>query len=68
MSRKAKGSGFKMKSGNSPLFKEMGSSPLLDIVDQTRMEADASLVGAAKTARTIEPIDYTIDIPDVDFS
>jgi hypothetical protein len=43
MARKAKGSGFKMKSGNTTTFKQMGSSPILQ-------GADAALVAAAKHA------------------
>ena len=43
MARKAKGSGFKMKSGNTTSFKEMGGSPVLQ-------QADATLVAAAKAA------------------
>ena len=43
MARKAKGSGFKMKSGNKTTFKQMGSSPVLQ-------QADASLVAAARAA------------------
>ena len=43
MARKAKGAVFKMKSGNSPLFKQMGSSPVLQ-------QADATLVAAARHA------------------
>tara|TARA_R100000900_G_scaffold123505_1_gene97875 strand:+ start:427 stop:759 length:333 start_codon:yes stop_codon:yes gene_type:complete len=55
-------SSFKMKSGNSPIFKEMGSN---DIVEQTRTEADASIVDAAKTKQTVEPIDFKIDVPEI---
>ena len=43
MARKAKGSGFKMKSGNKTTFKQMGSSPVLQ-------QADATLVAAARHA------------------
>ena len=31
MNRKAKGPAFKMKSGNSPLFKYMGASPMKEV-------------------------------------
>ena len=58
-------SSFKMKSGNSPIFKEMGSSPLNDIVEQTRTEADASIVNAAQTKQTVKPIDFKIDVPEI---
>ena len=55
-------SSFKMKSGNSPIFKEMGSN---DIVEQTRTEADASIVNAAQTKQTVKPIDFKIDVPEI---
>ena len=57
MSRTAKGSGFKMRSGNSPLFKEMGSSPL--------QAGDAGIIAAATPEQTIEPIDFTIKSPEI---
>lgn len=57
MSRTAKGSGFKMRSSNSPLFKEMGSSPL--------QAGDTGIIAAATPEQTIEPIDFTIKSPEI---
>ena len=44
MARKAKGSGFKMRSGNTTPFKQMGSSPV------KAGEAETTLVTAARHA------------------
>jgi len=57
MATKTKGSTFKMRSGNSPLFKDMGSSPLL-----ATTQGDAAVIAAAtpQDAGATE-IDYDID-------
>tara|TARA_R110002051_G_scaffold298287_1_gene365090 strand:+ start:276 stop:551 length:276 start_codon:yes stop_codon:yes gene_type:complete len=49
MNRRAKGSGFKMRSGNSPL-----------------KAGDAGIIAAATPDQTIEPIDFTIEAPEID--
>ena len=59
MTRKAKGTVFKMKSGNSPLFKQMGSSPV-KIVTSSAGKADAELVRQShKTSMAKVPGDWT---------
>ena len=60
-------SAFKLRSGNSPLFKEMGSSPLLNVVNQTKTEADSSIVDAAQPEEELESTDYTIDVGKIDW-
>jgi hypothetical protein len=60
---------FTLKSGNTTSFKDMGSSsPLYDVVEQTRTKADAGIVEASESDILPPEIDFTIKPVVIDTS
>ena len=60
---------FTLKSGNKTSFKDMGSSsPLYDVVEQTRTKADAGIVEASESDILPPEIDFTIKPVVIDTS
>jgi hypothetical protein len=60
---------FTLKSGNKTSFKDMGSSsPLYDVVEQTRTKADAGIVEASESDVPPPAIDFTIKPAVIDTS
>ena len=71
MARTTGKSGFKMRSSNSPLFKEMGSSPieLESVVAPAEAGASQASVDASETlaqSNVPKAIDYKINIKPID--
>ena len=59
MSRKAEGSGFKMRSGNTTPFKEMGSSPVRQA--PRRFDTVAEALAYANAPKKFDPSDYDVN-------
>jgi hypothetical protein len=60
---------FTLKSGNTTSFKDMGSSsPLYDVLEQTRTKADAGIVEASESDILPPEIDFTIKPVVIDTS